>query len=151
MKENMISRRQFARGAIGAVGAVSTMGMFVSIGCSDGAVSRKDAGLRDKIFGCIAGSRMGSAFGAPVEGWTAEKIKETYGVLDQFLPYGHYKKEWERPPGTTEDGIERQKLMCLAIIEKQDSITVEDLVRKWIEILDVELMEYVTEGFDRKL
>jgi len=136
---------------MGAVGAVSTMGMFASLGLSSDAVPRKDAGLRDKIFGCIAGSRMGSAFGAPVEGWSVEKIKKRYGVLDQFQAYGHYKKEWKRPPGTTEDGIERQKLMCLAIIEKQDSITVEDLARKWVEILDVEMMEYVTEGFDRKL
>ena len=41
--------------------------------------------------------------------------------------------------------------MVLAIMEKQDSITVEDLARKWVEILDTEMMEYVTEGFDRKL
>ncbi|MHC4426191.1 MAG: ADP-ribosylglycohydrolase family protein [Planctomycetota bacterium] len=107
--------------------------------------------LRDKIFGCIAGSRMGSAFGAPVEGWSVDKIRAKYGVLDRFLPYGHYNKQWQRPPGTTEDGIERQKLMCLAIIEKQDRITVDDLAKKWVEILDVEMMEYVTEGFDRKL
>ena len=151
MKASMISRRQFARGAIGTVGAVSTMGMFSSMACSPGAVSGHGDGLRDRIFGCIAGSRMGSAFGAPVENWTVEKIKAEYGVLDQFQSYGHYKKDWERPPGTTEDGIERQKLMVLAIMEKQGSITVEDLVRKWVEILDTELMEYVTEGFDRKL
>ena len=148
MKENTISRRQFAQGAVGTVAA----GMLVSMDRrGNAAVSSKESGLRDRIFGCIAGSRMGSAFGAPVEGWSVEKIKAKYGVLDQFQSYGHYKKEWERPPGTTEDGIERQKLMCMAIIEKQDSITVEDLAKKWVEILDVKMMEYVTEGFDRKL
>jgi ADP-ribosylglycohydrolase len=94
---------------------------------------------------------MGSAFGAPVEGWSVDRIRAKYGVLDRFLPYAHYRKKWQRPPGTTEDGIERQKLMCLAIIEKQDRITVEDLARKWVEVLDVKMMEHVTEGFDRKL
>ncbi|MFC1763535.1 ADP-ribosylglycohydrolase family protein [Planctomycetota bacterium] len=149
MKENTLSRRQFSQGAVGAVAA----GMLVSMDHSSSAVAAagKASDLRDKIFGCIAGSRMGSAFGAPVEGWSVEKIKAKYGVLNEFVSYGHYKKDWTRTPGTTEDGIERQKLMVLAIIEKQDSITVEDLTRKWVEILDVELMEYVTEGFDRKL
>jgi len=148
MKENTISRREFAQGAAGAV----AVGMLAAMhrNCP-AAVTSKQSGLRDRIFGCIAGSRMGSAFGAPVEGWPVEKIKAKYGVLEEFKSYGHYKKQWQRPPGTTEDGIERQKLMCLAIIEKQDSITVEDLARKWVEILDVKLMEYVTEGFDRKL
>jgi hypothetical protein len=94
---------------------------------------------------------MGSAFGAPVEGWSVDRIRAEYGVVDRFLPYAHYRKQWKRPPGTTEDGIERQKLMCLAIIEKQDRITVEDLAEKWVEVLDVKMMEHVTEGFDRKL
>lgn len=147
MNENTTTRRQFVQGAVGTVAT----GMFAPMGSGSGAASRREAGLRDKIFGCIAGSRMGSAFGAPVEGWSVKRIKAEYGVLDQFQPYGHYKKQWKRPPGTTEDGIERQKLMCLAIIEKQDSITVEDLAKKWVEILDVKMMEYVTEGFDRKL
>ncbi len=142
----MITRRQLVRGAAGALAA----GLLAS-GDWTFAGAVKAPTLRDKVFGCIAGSRLGSSFGAPVEGWSAARIKAKYGVLDRFLPYEHYGKGWKRPPGTTEDGIERQKLMCLAIIEKQDRITVEDLAKKWVEILDVKLMERVTEGFDRKL
>ena len=142
----MITRRQFVRGNV----AMVTAGLFASKGSSF-AGSAKAPSLRDKILGCIAGSRMGSAFGAPVEGWSVDKIQAEYGVLDRFLPYAHYGKQWKRPPGTTEDGIERQKLMCLAIIEKQGRITVNDLAKKWVEILDVKMMEHVTEGFDRKL
>jgi ADP-ribosylglycohydrolase len=111
----MLTRRQLVGGAVGKVAA----GLFAS-GDRTFAGSAERPSLRDKIFGCIAGSRMGSAFGAPVEGWSVDKIRAEYGVLDRFLPYGHYRKRWQRPPGTTEDGIERQKLMCLAIIEKQD-------------------------------
>ncbi len=94
-------------------------------------------GLFDKIYGCIAGSNIGSAMGAAVEGWSAERITEKYGVLEELLPYSHYRKSEkgggrQRPPGTTEDGIERQKLMCTAIIEKSDRISAEDLARVWI-------------------
>lgn len=93
--------------------------------------------LFDRIFGCIAGSYIGSAMGAPVEGWPQEKIIETYGVLEELLPYAHYDKNdkgggRDRLPGTTEDGIERQKLMCTAIIEKRRRITPQDLAEIWV-------------------
>lgn len=93
--------------------------------------------LYDKIFGCIAGSYIGSAMGAPVEGWPCEKIIETYGVLEDLLPYAHYDKNDHgggrmRMAGTTEDGIERQKLMCTAIIEKKRRITAQELAEIWI-------------------
>ena len=37
-----------------------------------------------------------------------------------------------RPAGTTEDGIERQRLMCTAIIEKGGRITAADLAAIWV-------------------
>lgn len=107
--------------------------------------------LFDKIYGCLAGSRIGSAMGAPPEGWSMTRIAEKYGVLNTFQPYAHYGGIWDRPPGSTEDGIERQKLMCTAIIEKQDRITAEDLVQTWIKVLDPEKMKYMTQPFDRHL
>jgi ADP-ribosylglycohydrolase len=109
--------------------------------------------LRDKFRGCIAGSWVGSAMGAAVEGWSRERIKETYGFLDRLLPYRHYTAytDWERPPGTTEDGIERQKLIATAIIEKKDRILAHDLVAVWIRDLDPERMIYKQERFDRSL
>lgn len=93
--------------------------------------------LFDKIFGCIAGSCIGSAMGAPVEGWPKERIIEEYGVLDKLLPYAHYDKNDKgggrmRLAGTTEDGIERQKLMCTAIIEKKRRITPQELAEIWV-------------------
>jgi ADP-ribosylglycohydrolase len=107
--------------------------------------------LYDKIYGCLAGSRIGSAMGAAVEGWSIERIEERYGVLETFQPYSHYGGIWDRPPGCTEDGIERQKLMCTAIIAKQGRITARDLVRTWVEVLDPDKMRYMTEPFDRHL
>lgn len=107
--------------------------------------------LQEKFRGCIAGSWIGSAIGAPVEGWLPDRIEEEYGVLDEPVSYEHYDTGWERPPGTTEDGIERQKLMATAIIEKGDRILPHDLVDVWLRDLDPERMVYKQEPFDRTL
>jgi ADP-ribosylglycohydrolase len=108
-------------------------------------------GLFDKIYGCLAGSRIASAMGAAVEGWDMDRITKKYGVFDKLVTYHHYNVDWDHPAGSTEDGIERQKLMCTAIIEKQDRITAEDLVKTWMKVLDPNKMKYMTEGFDREL
>jgi len=109
--------------------------------------------LRDKFRGCIAASWIGSAMGAPVEGWSREEVQAKHGFLDKLLAYRHYTGEtdWLRPSGTTEDGIERQKLIASAIIEKQDRILAHDLVAVWLRDLDPEKMRYKQERFDRSL
>jgi ADP-ribosylglycohydrolase len=112
------------------------------------------ATLFEKVYGCLAASRVASSMGAAVEGWHADKIVATYGYLEKLMPYIHYSYRgvnWERMPGTTEDGIERQKLMCQAIIEKQDRITVEDLARVAVERVDPDKMWYMSEPDDIKL
>jgi ADP-ribosylglycohydrolase len=109
--------------------------------------------LREKFRGCIAASWIGSAMGAVVEGWSREKIKERHGYLEQLLPYKHYVEytDWQRLPGTTEDGIERQRLIATAIIEKQDRIAAHDLVRVWLRDVKECNAKYKQEPFDRSL
>jgi len=91
--------------------------------------------------------------GAPVEGWSRERIVETYRLLEELRPYRHYTAytDWDRPPGTTEDGIERQKLIATAIIEKGDRILAHDLVAVWVRDLDPDKIVYKQERFDRSL
>jgi ADP-ribosylglycohydrolase len=111
-------------------------------------------GLNSKVFGCLAGSRIGSAMGAAVEGWSPERIRETYGYVDRMHSYLHYANRgitWQRPPGTTEDGIERQKLMCRAIIGKQDRITAEELCKVSVEATDLDHMWYMTQPEDQRV
>jgi ADP-ribosylglycohydrolase len=108
--------------------------------------------LREKFFGCIAGCHIGSAMGAPVEGWPYERIEREYGLLDTLLPYSAYgKKDWVREPGTTEDGVERQKLMITAILEKQDRINAEDLRRAWVDHMNPNAAGLVSEPFEGAL
>ena len=71
-----------------------------------------------------------------------------------FLPYKHYAYrgvDWERMPGTTEDGIERQKLFCRAIIAKQDRITAEDVGKVMAEVVDPDKAWFMSEPDDIKL
>ena len=104
--------------------------------------------LKDKFRGCIMGAHIGSAMGAAVEGWPYEKIEKTYGLVEDFLPYEHYDNGWMREPGTTEDGIERQKLMITAIMEKNSRVNAEDVRKAWIEHANPNAGGLVSEPFE---
>lgn len=107
--------------------------------------------LQDRFFGCIAGAHVGSAMGAAVEGWSYDMIEKKYGTLDRLLPYEHYNNGWLREPGTTEDGIERQKLMISTIIEKGDRVNAEDVRKSWIKYIKPESAGMVSEPFEAVL
>ena len=111
------------------------------------------AELRDKFLGCIAATWVGSAMGAAVEGWSREKIRQQHGYVEKLLTYKHYSAvvDWQRPPGTTEDGIERQKLITTAILEQQGRVKAHDVVKVWLRDLEPEKMKYKQESFDRSL
>lgn len=144
-----MDRRSFlGTGVMAALGAAVLPG-----GAAENAVAGAVAGpaLREKFLGCIAGAHVGSSMAAPVEGWSWEKIQETHGTLDRLLTYQHYGNGWNREPGTTEDGIERQKLMITAIIEKQDRVTAEDVRRIWLRDIKPESAGMVSEPFEAVL
>jgi ADP-ribosylglycohydrolase len=103
--------------------------------------------LKDKFLGCIAGAHMGSAFGAADEGWPPEKVRETYGFMTKLESYGKVK-DWERIAGTTEDGIERQKFMITAIIEKKDRLTADDVRDRWVRDMNRDAPGNISEPFE---
>ncbi len=48
--------------------------------------------LKDRFLGCLLGEAIGDALGMPVEGWSAERIRDTFGWLDHYeqpTPNGH--------------------------------------------------------------
>ena len=104
--------------------------------------------LQDKFRGCIMGAHIGSAMGAAVEGMLYPEIEAKYGLVEDFLPYQHYGNGWDREPGTTEDGIERQKLMITAILEKQDRVNAEDVRQAWIDHANPNAGGLVSEPFE---
>ena len=107
--------------------------------------------LRDKFYGCICGTHIGSSMGAVVEGWSYQRIEETYGMFDKLLPYEHYNNGWVREAGTTEDGIDRQKLMITAIIEKGDRVNAEDVRKIWVRDIQPGAAGGICEPFEGEL
>ena len=105
----------------------------------------------EKVLGCIAASQVGSAMGAAVEGWPWTKIQQAYGRLEELLPYQHYGNGWNRPPGTTEDGIERQRVLLRAIRRADGRPTADDVAAVWREEVDAEKADWCMEPFDRRL
>jgi ADP-ribosylglycohydrolase len=105
--------------------------------------------LYDKIFACHAIGTIANSMGDVTEGLAWQQIEERYGFVDTLLPQqkrgGVRKMEWgpdfvrrahDRPPGMAEDGQERHRLACEAILRKGGRITVMDLAREWVERID---------------
>lgn len=107
--------------------------------------------LEDAVLGCLAASQIGSAMGAAVEGWDRNVVQEKYGFLDRLVSYEHYGNGWRREAGTTEDGIERQRVFLRAIRRAAGRIGPEDVAAVWREEVVPEEAEWCMEPFDRYL
>lgn len=83
------------------------------------------------------------------EGLSYRQIEERYGFIDQMLSQdkkGHFRKAelgpdfhyhaHHRPPGMTEDGMERHRLCSSAIIDKGGRIDSVDLAKIWVRDID---------------
>ena len=78
--------------------------------------------LFKKVYGCMIGGAVGDALGGPVEGkpWTPQKIRETYGVVDRFVPYQRepgYHAHFTKTLGAYTDDTRMKHLLCQAIID----------------------------------
>ena len=112
---------------------------------------KANVSLNEKFYGCICGSHIGSSMGALCEGWPYSRIEEKYGTLAELLPYEHYDNGWLRDAGTTEDGIERQKLMITAIMRKGDRVNAEDVRAVWRTDINPKAPGNISEPFEGEL
>jgi ADP-ribosylglycohydrolase len=142
-----VNRRDFVKNSLAVpAAAVAVQGGQAAPGQAPGRVS-----LRDKFFGCIVGVHAGSAMGAPCEGWPWQQIEKKHGTIDRMMSYSGYRNGWNREPGTTEDGVERQKFMITAIIEKKDRVTAEDVRAMWVRDMKPEAPGMISEPFEAVL
>ena len=107
--------------------------------------------LQDKMLGCIAGCHIASSMGAVVEGMSWQEIEEQYGYVETLYPYEHYWNGWQREAGTTEDGVERQKLIITAIGEKKDRVNAEDIRAIWLRDIKGKVGGWISEPFEETL
>jgi ADP-ribosylglycohydrolase len=75
--------------------------------------------LFKKVYGCMLGGAIGDALGGPVEGrpWTPEKIRDTYGVVDRYVPYQRdpgYHAHFTKRLGAYTDDTRMKHLLCQA-------------------------------------
>jgi len=114
--------------------------------------------LFDRIYGCEAACTIANSMGDVTEGYTYREIDEKWGFVDKMLPQdkeyherpsdtslGHpfVYQAHHRPPGTTEDGMERHRLATSAIIRKNGRITVWDLAETWATDIDPSKFGYL--------
>ena len=116
-----------------------------------GGNSMANVSLNEKFYGCICGSHIGSSMGAYVEGWSYAATEAKFGTLNELLPYEHYDNGWLRDAGTTEDGIERQKLMITAIMRKGGRVNAEDVRAVWRTEINPKAPGNVSEPFEGEL
>ncbi len=142
-----MNRRDFVTNGLLVPSAVAAM----QSGQADAGQASGNVTLRDKFFGCIVGVHAGSAMKGPCEGWPWPDIVKKFGTIDHFMPYQDYHNGWNREPGTTEDGVERQKFMITAIIEKQDRVTAEDVRAMWVRDMNPKAAGMISEPFEAVL
>lgn len=54
----------------------------------------KEADLKSKFTGALIGTAVGDALGAPMEGWSFEKVRSVYGNCNYYNSYSN-KKGWK--------------------------------------------------------
>jgi ADP-ribosylglycohydrolase len=118
--------------------------------------------LFEKIHGCNAAAIISNSIGDVTEGSSYHEIEQRFGFVDTLLSQDKRgsvrQRDWgpawvrhahHRPPGMTEDGIERHRLMCTAIIEKGGYVDVWDLARIWVRDIKPENFGYLLGNQDR--
>lgn len=94
--------------------------------------------LFDKVYGALIGAAIGDAMGGPVEGFTYEKIKEKYGIVEDLIDYDPEIKIAPHGPfsltaGSYTDDSRMSKLFAKSIINKKGVPTKNELTKLFYE------------------
>lgn len=73
---------------------------------------------RTKVRGMIIGTAVGDALGMPVETFSADKIKETFGRIEDYVSAENHKWFDGREPGTWTDDTQLTLAVANALISK---------------------------------
>ncbi len=92
---------------------------------------------KDRARGCLAGLAVGDALGRPVEGMSAQEIREKYGSVSDFV---------NMTPGGSDD-TEYALLTASAILKYGKNITADDFADFWIEKVCPQTQAFAGAGF----
>ncbi|MBU3692319.1 MAG: hypothetical protein FGM47_02220 [Candidatus Nanopelagicaceae bacterium] len=93
--------------------------------------------LIDRARGCLAGLAVGDALGRPVEGMSAQEIREKYGSVSDFV---------NMTPGGSDD-TEYALLTASAILKYGREITADNFADFWIEKVCPQNQAFAGAGF----
>lgn len=112
--------------------------------------------LFDKIYGCEAAGTIANSMGDVTEGYLYREIEKKFGFVDTLLAQDKENKvrrpdlgpdlvyhAHHRPPGMTEDGMERHRLCTSAILKKGGRIDLIDLAKQWASDIDPDKFGYL--------
>lgn len=80
--------------------------------------------VADAVYGCLIGGAIGDSLGAPVEGWTHQRIQEEYGTFEEFRQY--YMPYSNSEPGTITSDTAMRHYLCLTAVENGGRVTPPD-------------------------
>jgi ADP-ribosylglycohydrolase len=90
--------------------------------------------ISDAVYGCLIGGAIGDSLGAPVEGWTHQRIQEEYGTFEEFRQY--YMPYSNTEPGTITSDTAMRHYLCLAIVQCGGRVTPTDFAEVLCEHLN---------------
>lgn len=87
-----------------------------------------DAAIRDRILGGWLGKNIGGALGAPIEGWTRQRIADTHGEITDYL---------HQPPSTLNDDTAYEIIALHVVEQKGRDFSARDIALEWVERLPI--------------
>lgn len=90
--------------------------------------------ITDAVYGCLVGGAIGDALGAPVEGWTHERIDEEYGTFEEFKQY--YMPYSNTEPGMITSDTAMRHYLCLAVVEADGRVYPPDFAEVLLQHLN---------------
>jgi len=88
------------------------------------ALVSNEAVIRDRIHGGWLGKNIGGALGGPFEGWTRQRIAQTYGEITDYVT---------KPPSTLNDDT-AYEIVALHVVERKGrDFAARDLGLEWVE------------------
>lgn len=103
----------------------------------------------DSVHGCLIGGGIGDALGAPVEGWSYDRIQKEYGTIERFLPQDNLMSDGQ--PGSITDDTVLPHYLCLAIAEHGGRVTTEEYGEALLEYVDPDRIWIPEETLLKKL
>ena len=88
------------------------------------AIAVDGGNVRDRILGGWLGKNIGGALGGPIEGWTRQRIVETYGEITDYV---------QKPPSTLNDDTAYEIAALHVLEENGRDFTACDIGLEWVE------------------